>query len=144
MGIYDILSNLAETYEKLEEGFYSYGDYPAPEKLIRNDPYISISTFNGLIDIIMELDEFLGGSRVTREIIELIEEDSAISNLVNFDEQDHASERINQDIEAYDENLGPTQENASQQAHEIKSELLDVAMEDIRRLMEEILPSLIR
>lgn len=145
MTIHEILSNLAEVYEKLEEGFYSYGDYPAPEeKFIRNDPYVSLSTLNELNDIIMDLDEFLGGSGLTREVIELIEEDTAISNLVNFDEQEHAMELLNQNSEAYDENLGPAQEDASQQAHEVQSKLLDGAIEDIKRLMEEILPSLIQ
>lgn len=145
MSVIENLLDLASIYENLQEGFYTSGDFPLPsDKYLRNDPYISIDIFNNFRKNLEELDEILGGSSLLREILDLTEEDSPIFNLVNFNEERYADDLLDVNIEAYDEYLASFQEEAAQQAYDKKSELLDEALNDIKYLMEELLPRLIR
>lgn len=145
MAIYNALTRLKVVYHKLEEGFYSSGDYPlSDEKFISHDTYISISIFEELQDIIMELDDLLDGSLFIEEVLTLIEEDTPISNLVTFNEQHHVTDLTNENPESHDEEkLSSVQEQAFQSAAEIKSDLTHEAHEDIKILMGRLLPLLI-
>lgn len=144
MTVYNALTRLEDVYQKLEEGFYSVGDYPLPDdKFISNDPYISQKLLDEFLDIIIELDDLLNGSRLIKEILSLIEEDSPINNFVLFNEQDYAMDLTNENPESHNENLNSIMEQSSKQAHEEKTNLINEALEDIKRLMEELLPLLV-
>ncbi|RDW21371.1 hypothetical protein CWR48_02910 [Oceanobacillus arenosus] len=146
MALYSALSKLQDVYEKLEEGFYSIADFPLPEdKFLNHDPYISSKLFDEFLDIIHELSDLLEGSRLIEEVLNLIEEDSPINNLVMFNEQNYAIDLTNKNPASYnEEDLSSVQEQSSQKAHEEKSNLFNEASEDIKRLMEELLPLLIQ
>ncbi|PFP08565.1 hypothetical protein COJ90_21775 [Priestia megaterium] len=144
MKINDLLTKLNGVYNKLDEGFYTFADYPAQdEKVLQNQPSVSENTLEELREIIGDLDELMQGSGLTSEILELTDEDTPISDLIKFDTQEVAMDLINENPDAYDENMSSAQEAAMQSAHEQESELYDAAIEDIKRLMEALLPQLL-
>lgn len=145
MALLSTLTELEDMYEKLEEGFYESGDFPMPpDKYLSSDPHISPDLFDEFSVLIEGLDELLKGSRLLEEILNLIEEDSPIYQLVYFDEEDYAMDLINEHPDAHDEeNMSDIQMETSQKAFEEASNLFEAAREDIKLLMEDLLPLLI-
>lgn len=145
MALLNTLTELEDMYEKLEEGFYESGDFPMPtDKYLSSDPHVSTDLFDEFYVLIEELDELLEGSGLIGEILNLIEEDSPIHQLVYFDEEGYAMDLINEHPDAHDEeNMSEIQMETSQEAFEESADLFEAAREDIKLLMEDLLPLLI-
>lgn len=142
--IEELLFNIKEIYNELDEILYSIGDYPMPpEKYLNNNPAVQSGVLERLKAAVVKLDEQLDSSGITGDILDLINEDTPIAELFYFDEVNYASDLVSNNIEAYDENLAPAQQEAADQAFERKTELLNNALDDIKSLMQELLPRLV-
>lgn len=138
----ELIKSIEDVYEKLDQMFYSTGDYPlsSDEKHLTYNPDISFEVLEDLRNLIIDLDDQLQGSGLTQRIIGLIEDGTPIDEVFKFDEMKYTSEEISNDIEANDENLEPAHQRAAERANEIKQDLLNQAENDIRELLEDLLP----
>ncbi|ARP44119.1 hypothetical protein GTHT12_02621 [Geobacillus thermodenitrificans] len=145
MKTFEILQRIEEVYTELEEALYTYGDYPFPqdERILRNDGYISPKLLDELRGLIDELQAVFGNSQLILEIQNLIHYDGPINKYSKFNEHDYCFKEIAKDIEAYDEELDVREQVILNKAADIKEQLFNKMYDDIRKLMEDLLPRLL-
>jgi hypothetical protein len=145
MKTFEILQRIEEIYTELEETLYTYGDYPFPqdERILRNDGYIRPKLLEELRGLLDELQTVFGNSELILEIQKLIHYDGPIDKFSKFDEKDYYFDEISKDIEAYDEELDSRGQVVLNKVADIKEQLFYEICDDIRRLMEHLLPRLL-
>lgn len=143
MSIKDVISSIDEKYKELKSNLYN------KQNVIRQDPYISVDQLEDLESDMEELDEILEGSGLVEKIKELIQQNSAIYDLADFNEVSYSSEKFGEKLaeaEARDpENIDrdTLQAEADEEARAEKRSLVAAASKDIKELIIDLLPKLV-
>lgn len=143
MSIFTQLSSANDLYRTFRECFYDIQDYPAPqEEYFVGEPFIPQSLFVELRDELININEDLNSPMIS-EILEHMEEESNLYSYVMFDQDSYQMDYIQEQPDAFDEQLSIVQQDAADNATAEKSRLWDEAEQETRYLIEELFPALL-
>lgn len=141
MSLITELQGLQDLYTELRESIYSFADeaYAPNIEYMVSTPVINTSTYENFREGLININETLNSSLLS-DILEILDEESNFSAYIKFDSQNFQMEFIQEQIDAYDENLAGYQEQAASLSSEKEQENWDEAQQDVQTLFEDLLP----
>jgi hypothetical protein len=134
----DKLDKLEELFNKIKDEVYIEADYPHTGTIF--NPKISPELLQGLEETLTEMNEVLQ-SGLIQDILDKIEYGSPIEELSSFDVDKEKQRLFASDEETWDVEERDT--NAQEEAAEEEERLFENAKDDIKTLIDDLLPTLL-